>query len=120
MSGWSPEARAAWNERNREKQREYQKRWYEKNKAKEAIKKRVRKYGLTPEQIDALGVICMMCGDPGTDIDHCHETGTVRGLLCRYCNLGLGYFRDDPTRLERALDYLKRCPVQVAASPTKV
>lgn len=42
------------------------------------------------------------------DIDHCHKTGKVRGLLCRSCNMGLGYFKDSPSLLNKAADYLYR------------
>lgn len=39
-------------------------------------------------------------------IDHCHTTGKVRGILCRRCNIGLGHFDDDCSKLEAAIDYL--------------
>tara|TARA_R110000796_G_C14263593_1_gene400314 strand:+ start:108 stop:518 length:411 start_codon:yes stop_codon:yes gene_type:complete len=41
-------------------------------------------------------------------IDHCHETGQVRGVLCSGCNLGLGHFTDNITKLEDAIKYLKK------------
>jgi Recombination endonuclease VII len=41
-------------------------------------------------------------------IDHCHETGRVRGLLCNACNRGLGLLGDTVDTLERVLLYLKK------------
>lgn len=51
---------------------------------------------------------CAICNEqmrePNTD--HCHSTGRVRGILCRPCNLGLGFFRDNEQRLAAARVYL--------------
>lgn len=51
---------------------------------------------------------CGICLDdvPVLNIDHCHVTGRVRGLLCMRCNLGLGQFRDSPELIQKALKYL--------------
>lgn len=59
----------------------------------------------------AQGGLCLVCDRPedrvwGLVIDHDHQTGEVRGLLCGACNTGLGMFGDDPVRMERALAYL--------------
>lgn len=64
-------------------------------------------YGLTPEQLAALGDSCHLCGAPAKNIDHCHDTGKVRGLLCTQCNTALGLFKDDPALLRRAADYVE-------------
>ncbi len=74
-------------------------------------------YNMTPEDYDLMllfqGSKCKICGetDPKTrsgrfNIDHCHETGSIRGLLCNPCNVGLGTFTDDISKLESAIRYL--------------
>lgn len=80
----------------------------------------LKQYGLTIETYNALaeaqGGKCAICegppcgrkGESGArfHVDHCHETGRVRGLLCHRCNTALGSFRDDRELLRRALAYL--------------
>jgi len=80
------------------------------------------KYGVTEEQVVALrkyqGNKCAICLKPFTKtpcLDHDHETKTLRGLLCAACNLGLGKFEDDTCRLDRAIAYLIRPPVEYRA-----
>lgn len=75
----------------------------------------IRDYGITREEFEALrqeqGGACAICRrdfDKTPHIDHDHETGLVRGLLCRECNLGLGLFGDDVARLRAAIEYLEQ------------
>jgi hypothetical protein len=70
-------------------------------------------YGVTEEYIEQLRISqdnsCAICKSEVTlVIDHCHDKGHVRGLLCSPCNLGLGHFRDDPERMSQAITYLKK------------
>jgi hypothetical protein len=76
-----------------------------------------KKYGISMqtwrEIREAQGGKCGLCGDPigdkpghNTHLDHCHETGTVRGILCNRCNTGLGAFGDNISNLEAAIRYL--------------
>lgn len=69
------------------------------------------KYGLseqeTVELLSANDGMCAIClSEPAQHIDHCHESGRVRGALCKACNNGLGFFRDNTQALERAIKYL--------------
>lgn len=46
-------------------------------------------------------------GLKGANVDHHHASGTVRGLLCAYCNKGIGHFKDSPALLRGAADYIE-------------
>ena len=53
---------------------------------------------------------CAICNDFKVvlNVDHCHQTGEVRALLCNSCNGGMGLFKDDIIKLRRAADYLEK------------
>ncbi len=71
-------------------------------------------YGITYEQYEALlqsqRGLCAICkqvpGRKGLGVDHCHETGQIRGLLCSRCNTALGLLKDRAENCLRAADYL--------------
>lgn len=74
------------------------------------------KYGLTLEEYEQMcrerGNRCDICGKPSKSpcVDHDHDTGLVRGLLCRKCNRGLGLLGDSAAALARAVKYLGGVP----------
>lgn len=81
----------------------------------ERLKHKLSKYKLSEReyqqfvrQADGCCEICKEFAFSRLVIDHCHQTGAVRGLLCYRCNMGLGFFRDSPGVLENATKYLKR------------
>lgn len=84
------------------------------NRKAEKLKLR---YGLTYEDWEALreneGYACMICGiteaelDRRLDVDHCHSSGKVRGVLCNPCNTVLGHAKDSVGILKAAIAYLE-------------
>lgn len=72
-------------------------------------------YGITSERYDAMlhdqHGVCAICGkaerSKPLSVDHDHETGFIRGLLCQNCNTGLGMFNDSIRLLAGAIVYLQ-------------
>lgn len=99
------EAKRKWERANPEKYR--------------ALKKRLalKKYGLTPDSYESLwmtqGKRCKICradspsSRKGWQIDHCHTTGVVRGILCTHCNRMLAGALDNPAILEAGAAFLR-------------
>ena len=75
-------------------------------------------YNLTLEEFDDMVSqqkgLCAICRKPNNvigerlGVDHDHNTGEVRGLLCNHCNKGLAGFRDNPKILKNAINYLSK------------
>lgn len=74
------------------------------------------RYGITLEEKNQMFLNqnnkCKLCQNVESDnkgfvVDHCHKSGKIRGILCSYCNKALGMFKDDPSFLEKAINYLK-------------
>ena|SRR3990167_1222393 len=112
--------RIAWA-KNREKYCARKRERYHKTKAgrREEIRSaRLRfKYGISisdyNQMLTAQGEACAICKEPPRtrllDVDHCHKTGRVRGLLCTRCNRGLSYL-DNKEWLEAARRYINANP----------
>ena len=109
---------------------EYQKAYYQKNKDRLTENNRnyyaenhdkwhsksLAKYGMNSDDYSQMlneqKGVCKICKTECKtrrvlSVDHCHDTGTVRGLLCSKCNSALGFFNDDPTLLQKAMEYLR-------------
>lgn len=76
-----------------------------------------RLYGVTLAQYNALLIsqngVCAICQKlcatgRALSVDHCHETGHIRGLLCGNCNRALGALQDSPNNCLAAASYLQR------------
>lgn len=121
--------------KNKERLKAYGKAHYLKNRdsrlkyaneyrrAKPEVKRKsvLSKYGITPEEYERLflaqGGVCAVCFEKETAkrngvvrrlaVDHDHTTGKVRGLLCSWCNLAIGYLRDDALRAHSVMVYLE-------------
>lgn len=79
------------------------------------------RFGLSVEQYDWLLAMqhgqCAICKSEKSNgkghrlqVDHCHESGQIRGLLCHSCNSAIGMFKDDPKLLIAALYYINNPP----------
>ena len=81
-------------------------------------------YGITLEEYEKMLIVqnnvCAVCLQPETgirrgevkslDVDHNHETGHIRGLLCSACNTALGLLKEDALRISKLLEYVQRHP----------
>jgi hypothetical protein len=101
----------------RQYQKDYRKKYPEKVAARERSKELRKHYDLNPDQYEALKAWsnggCTICGAKnGREgyrlfVDHDHDTGKVRALLCNDCNQGLGRFKDRVDLLRIAIAYLE-------------
>ncbi len=97
---------------------------YHTSRNKEKVRNRSykKRFGITLEQYNLLlarqGGVCAICGEDEVfransgsrikhlAVDHCHESGRIRGLLCGRCNTAIGGFKDDLFLIGRAMEYL--------------
>lgn len=113
------EANRRWWHANREKCREDNRKWREANREQIRAKLLAAKYGLSTADYDAMYQAqrgrCACCGDEkpsrtrnGLVVDHCHDSGVVRSLLCATCNKLEGFLRINPRQYEAVIEYHRR------------
>lgn len=99
--------------RNRNKVRAAGRKYYHNNKTKDKAYKLRKLYGISLEEYadksQAQNEVCLICGRINTKnrdlcVDHNHQTGRIRGLLCTGCNIRLGWFENN---METILKYLE-------------
>jgi len=111
-----------WQSQNKEKRNTYMRSWNAKNNDKRykyGVKARLkRRYGLVQGDYEAMlalqGGHCALCNTTPEqerykklNIDHCHETGIIRGLLCTSHNHAIGKMGDNEENLLRVLAYVR-------------
>jgi len=107
-----------WRKRNPDKTNMYAANWRRKNPIRNADNQIKHCYGLPPgtyeRMLEEQQGRCAICKSdtPGRcgrfHVDHCHDQGHVRGLLCNSCNVGIGHFFHRTDFLEAAIAYLNR------------
>jgi recombination endonuclease VII len=106
-----------WVSLNKDLKRKLDKARYESNKDYQRDYELTRNYGISTEDYDnilaAQNGVCAICLQTCSSgkrlaVDHCHKTGSVRGLLCVKCNTTLGRMNDDPENFHRAAEYLEK------------
>ena len=114
-------------QKNKKKYKDKASRWKIDNAQRKKILDRQyhlkHKYGLSIEDYESMlelqQGLCALCGRPETckanfndgtkllAVDHCHETGEIRGLLCTACNTAIAKLGDTAESIERVLRYMK-------------
>jgi len=110
---------AEYRKNNRDKINSLAREWKASNKDKQRDAKLKERYGISLLEYNKMyseqSGLCAICGSSEVKrknstnflVDHCHETGRVRGLLCYKCNVGLGAFEDNKQFLLSAISYLE-------------
>ena len=110
-------ARYEKTEKGREARKKVQQKYYKKNAEVIHLKRMKRVYGLEQGEYEQLiedhDNACALCGKPQEDlarrllVDHDHDTGRVRGLLCTPCNSATAQLGDNYEGIAKALDYMR-------------
>lgn len=104
-----------WQDENKERLRASRQRQYMKHREERRAEQLRIKYGITVdeynEMLDSQGGKCKICGGDGRlVIDHDHDTGRIRGLLCSNCNSALGLVGENPKIFRGMIVYLEESP----------
>lgn len=93
-----------------------------KNANKYQKRNNLKKYGLSIDEYNQMlkkqNNICLICEKEfgstvlsRPNVDHCHKTGIIRGIICGRCNIGIAHFEDNVETLKKAINYLEQSRV---------
>ena len=110
----------AWKDQNKEYVSKYNKelksknKYHRRDKARDTLLK--RQYDITLDEYREMSKLqnhkCLICGRHKSEfkkclcVDHNHDTGKIRGLLCSNCNMALGLLKDDINIIKNMVDYV--------------
>lgn len=108
-----------WRNNNLEKVRKWRRDWSKQNPDKVFAQKLRSTYGISLETyqilLDIQNKVCAICGkeEPNKKyktlgVDHNHNTGQIRGLLCTKCNTAIGLLNEDLDLINKVIIYLKK------------
>lgn len=108
-----------WRDANADRYAAYRREYAARPERKRAMRDAYyrRTFGISADEFDVLleaqGGCCAICRKrperaASLHLDHCHDTGAIRGILCGRCNQGLGLFGDDVGMLDAAVRYLRQ------------
>lgn len=106
-----------YHQNNRERVLERERNRYHSDKNHSRDKHLRKRFKITLEQFNKLleqqHGVCAICGGPpvmgqSLHVDHDHQTGQVRGLLCGRCNTGIGLLGDTEAGISKALEYFRK------------
>lgn len=105
--GFRHECKACWNKESME---------YHRTNREEILEKRKeyhyqKSYGISRDEflsmVEEQGGKCPVCSREDLVLDHCHDTGRVRGVLCNKCNQAIGNMLDNPALIRSLADWLE-------------
>lgn len=115
--------------KHHERHKEYKADYYKRPEVVRRVRNQqlMKSFGISIDEYEKLWAkqkgLCAICEQPERTVrtgnlcvDHNHQTGVVRGLLCSHCNRGIGLLHDDPRILRKAIRYLN---VKPADKPDK-
>lgn len=110
--------RTVWYVKNRECQKQASRKWKKNNRVRILSVQYKIPQNEIQQAINKANGICEICrNEAKLQLDHCHSTNKLRGMICKNCNLTLGRLGDNMNSITKFVEYLKRNET-VGSTPT--